>query len=60
MAGLDLRTIQKLGGWRETKMIERYAHLSPAHESAAIQKVSTGKHFTTLFTTSEGEPAVNH
>jgi len=60
MAGVDLRTIQELGGWKEIKMIERYAHLSPAHKSAAIEKLSAGKRFTTVFTTHEAEPAVNH
>ena len=27
MAGVDLRTIQELGGWRSLEMVERYAHL---------------------------------
>jgi integrase len=29
MAGVDLRTVQELGGWSSLAMVERYAHLSP-------------------------------
>lgn len=29
MAGVDVRTIQELGGWRSLKMVERYTHQSP-------------------------------
>jgi integrase len=32
MAGVDLRTVQELGGWQTLAMVERYAHLSPAHK----------------------------
>ncbi len=39
MAGVDLRTIQELGGWRNLKMVERYTHLVPDHKVAAIQKL---------------------
>ncbi|MDA2937025.1 site-specific integrase [Acidobacteria bacterium AH-259-A15] len=49
MAGVDLRTIQELGGWKSLKMVERYAHLSPSHKAEAVEKIS--KNFTTLFTT---------
>ncbi len=28
-AGVDLRTVQELGGWRTLSMVQRYAHLSP-------------------------------
>ena len=36
-AGVDIRTIQELGGWKEIKMVERYAHLLPAGQEAAIR-----------------------
>lgn len=49
MAGVDLRTIQELGGWRELEMLQRYAHLSPNHKSEAVEKIATN--FPTLFTT---------
>lgn len=49
MAGVDLRTIQELGGWKELEMLQRYAHLSPNHKSEAVEKIAI--HFTTLFTT---------
>jgi hypothetical protein len=29
MAGVDLRTIQELGGWAALDMVQRYSHLSP-------------------------------
>jgi integrase len=29
MAGVDLLTVQRLGGWRTVGMVTRYAHLAP-------------------------------
>ena len=48
MAGADLRTIQKLGGWQSLKMVERYAHLSPSHKSEAVERLANS---TTVITT---------
>ncbi len=53
MAGVDLRTIQELGGWKSLKMVERYSHLSPGHKAEAVEKISN--HFPTIFTTSENQ-----
>jgi integrase len=39
MAGVDLRTIQELGGWHDLAMVERYAHLSPSHKAAAVERL---------------------
>lgn len=50
MAGVDLRTIQELGGWRSLKMVERYAHLSPSHKAEAVERLAN---FPTLFTTAD-------
>ena len=50
MAGVDMRTIQELGGWRELKMVERYSHLSPNHKQESVEKL-VQNHFTTDFTT---------
>ena len=30
MAGVDLRSVQDLGGWRSLAMVQRYAHLAPS------------------------------
>ena len=38
MAGVDPRTIQELGGWKDLKMVERYSHLSPKHKAEAVEK----------------------
>jgi integrase len=38
MAGVDLVTIQRLGGWKTLAMVARYAHLSPAHARAAVER----------------------
>jgi site-specific recombinase XerD len=38
-AGVDLRTVQELGGWRTLSMVQRYAHLSPGHLVAAVEKI---------------------
>jgi len=50
MAGVDLRTVQELGGWASLRMVERYSHLSPSHRAEAIERIAS-KNFTTLFTT---------
>ena len=39
MAGVDLRTVQELGGWQTLAMVERYAHLSPAHKAQAVERL---------------------
>jgi integrase len=40
MAGVDLRTVQELGGWQTLSMVERYAHLSPAHKAHAVERIA--------------------
>jgi hypothetical protein len=39
MAGVDPRTLQKLGNWRSLSMVERYSHLSPDHLRSAVEKL---------------------
>ncbi len=36
MVGVDLRTVQELAGHKSILMTQRYAHLSPAHQRAAV------------------------
>jgi len=58
MNGVDLRTVQELGGWKTIEMVLRYAHLSPNHKLNAVEglvaqhPVPFAQHFTTAFTTS--------
>ena len=40
MAGVDLRTIQELGGWKTLSMVQRYAHLSPSHKAEAVERIA--------------------
>jgi integrase len=40
MAGIDLRTIQDMGGWASLRMLERYAAMDTAHMHAAVLKVT--------------------
>src|SRR3989449_589980 len=39
MAGVDLRTVQELGGWKTLSMVQRYAHLAPGHLQAAVERL---------------------
>jgi site-specific recombinase XerD len=39
MAGVDLRTVQELGGWQSLAMVMKYAHLAPAHRLAAVEAI---------------------
>ncbi len=41
MAGVDLRAVQELGGWKTLKMVQRYGHLSPDHLRAAVERLVT-------------------
>jgi len=36
MQGVDLRTVQELGGWKSLNMVQRYAHLSQDHKRQAV------------------------
>lgn len=39
MAGVDLRTVQELGGWKQITMVMRYSHLSAEHRVQAVEKL---------------------
>lgn len=39
MAGIDLRTIMEILGHKSFGMVMRYAHLSPAHQSNAVNRL---------------------
>jgi integrase len=40
MEGVDLYTIQRAGGWKTATMVQRYAHLSPDHMRAAVERLA--------------------
>jgi hypothetical protein len=40
MAGVDLYTLQRAGGWKSQIMVQRYAHLSPDHMRAAVERLA--------------------
>ena len=39
MAGVDLRTVQQLGGRQSLAMVRRYRHLAPDHLRAAVGRL---------------------
>jgi hypothetical protein len=39
MAGVDLLTISELMGHKTIQMTKRYAHLAPAHNQAAVDRL---------------------
>jgi len=43
MAGVDLLTVKALGGWNRMEMVERYAHLAPAHKREAVEALARGQ-----------------
>ena len=55
--GVDLRTVQELGGWATLSLIQRYAHVAPTRKAEAVEGLV--KHFTTLFTTPEKQAMGN-
>ena len=42
MSGVDMYTVQRAGGWKTPTMVQRYAHLSPDHMAAAVEKLASG------------------
>jgi integrase len=59
IAGVGLRTIQELGGWKEIGMVLRYAHLSDHHKAEAVEKIANtvAENSTTVFTTYKKQSA---
>jgi site-specific recombinase XerD len=53
MAGVDLRTVQELGGWKRIEMVMRYSHLSAEHRVQAVEKIAQAP----TYAGSEGEAA---
>jgi integrase len=47
--GVDLRTVQELGGWATLSLIQRYAHVSPSRKVEAVEGLV--RNSPTLFTT---------
>lgn len=45
-AGVDIRTIQRWGGWRSLRMLTRYIHPSDARMTAAANLIGEGVAFT--------------
>src|SRR5512145_2339911 len=39
MAGVDLLTVQTLGGWQTPAMVQRYAHLAPEYLARAVERL---------------------
>jgi site-specific recombinase XerD len=39
MAGVDLLTVQTLGGWQTPAMVQHYAYLAPEHVASAVERL---------------------
>ena len=39
MAGIDLITIMRMGGWKSLRMVQRYAAVDTAHMHEAVGKL---------------------
>jgi len=49
--GVDLRTVQELGGWATLSLVQRYAHVSPSRKADAVEGLV--RNSTTGITTPE-------
>src|SRR5262249_8368714 len=43
MSGADLITVQRMGGWKDLRMVQRYAALSTAHMAEAVERFQAGR-----------------
>ena len=43
MSGVDIRSVQELLGHRSILMTMRYAHLSPGHQQANVERLTVTK-----------------
>lgn len=48
MQGVNDRTLMALGGWKSPRMLDRYAHLSPAYLWQAIEGLAKSEDFTRI------------
>jgi site-specific recombinase XerD len=58
MAGIDLQTVQVLGGWRTLAMVQRYSHLAPDHLRDAVERLVPASAAATNST--RIQPGANH
>src|SRR5262249_48152072 len=60
MGGVDLLTVQKLGGWGSLSMVQRYAHLAPAPGQGGVEARARGVRLpTATATATAAEASVN-
>lgn len=57
MQGANDRTIMALGGWKSPRMLDRYAHLSPAHLWQAVEGLTQVGTVTKTVTTQDDRQA---
>jgi len=38
-SGVDLRTVQELGGWNSLSLLQRYGHVSPSRKAEAVERL---------------------
>jgi site-specific recombinase XerD len=47
-AGVDLRTVQELGGWSSLAMVQRYSHPDEEHKLEAVQRLGAFPMLSTI------------
>jgi integrase len=57
MAGVDLLSIQKLGGWRTRSMAQRYAHLALDNLRTAVERLTGAELGVNLDSTTSADTA---
>ncbi len=50
-AGVNVRTLQDLGGWKELAMVERYAHVMASDKAEAVERIVRRKFHNVIHNT---------
>ncbi len=58
--GVNVRTLQDLGGWKELAMLERYAHVTASDKAEAVERIVRKKFHNAIHNREERQLATGN